>query len=74
MNPNDNPETAIAIVGLRYWVAMIEHENLIAEREQELGGWLSDHTAPVHEYSANFNEILKTITNPRRDAGNREKR
>lgn len=47
---------AIALLEMRYWLAMIEHENLAAGREEALGGWLCDHSGAVNHYAVQFDE------------------
>lgn len=41
---------------MRYNIALIDHENRCAEREQAMGHWLSDHSEAVRIYGARCEE------------------
>lgn len=40
----------------------MEHVNRVAEREEKLGGWLSNHTTNMQEWDLEYQAIRKQIT------------
>jgi hypothetical protein len=46
------------LLKIRLFLTLMEHENQIAYRETQLGGWLSDHTAIVHEI---YNDVMSLL-------------
>ena len=67
MSTTENTSTAIPehrapeIVRLPRDLAMLELRRLCAERENQLGAWMSDHTAEFYEVNRAFHIIRESI-------------
>lgn len=45
----------------------MEHVNRVAEREEKLGGWLTNHTQNMQEWDLEYQAIRKQITQSAND-------
>lgn len=54
-------EKAVILMEMQLRVEWTRLENAAAERENALGGWLSDHGGAVAQYSAEFDELKKRL-------------
>ena len=51
---HDGGGMVVALMEMKRALLMIEHENLIAAREEGMGGWLSDHSEAVRYYNDEY--------------------
>jgi len=54
-------KTQILLLEMKKALIHMDHCNIVATRENNLGGWLGDHTSIMSQYEADYNEAKKAL-------------
>ena len=64
-------ERSALLADLARCLVWMEHVNRVADREEKLGGWLSNHTQSMQEWDLEYQAIRKQITQSANEKGQR---